>query len=185
MYCVHLEICLFWFASIVCSLPQLQTAASSNVENIIPSEISDLIGTNENEFSRNTDRMLADIPIDRCLDFDLHPQNSLNRRDTFLNKKTDSGAMCTAEIIFSSIEHEGEHYVYDVSPLDGRQANTNARGEKDFKICPEEIFLGRPIPVCPSPLGGELLTMPDGTLSIQYATSTCLILNGLIFFLNI
>lgn len=177
MYIGHFGLCLFGSLSIVHSLPQPHTTDDLDVENEVTSEILDLIGTNDNKFSRNIDYMAINTSADQCLNFNDRDDNFSLGENKSPDRKFGKSSMCTGHVVHSSAEHQGEHGVFNVSPLDGRQAPTNARAEKDFKTCPEEYFPGRPIPVCPSPLGGALLKTADGTFTLQYATSMFLIFN--------
>ena len=171
MYCFSFGFYIFSFALTVNSLPQPQTADISNFGNFITSEITDVIGPNENEISHDIDYTPVSTYADNCISFPDDLDHSLSRRDDSLYKKTDTRGMCAVKVIHSPAEHNGKHDGFNVSPLDGRQGATNTRAEKDFDICPQYAFPGRPLPVCPSPLGGEIITMADGTLSLQYATS--------------
>lgn len=175
MCCLNFGFYLFSIALTVHSLPQSQTADISDFGNFITSEITDVIGPNENEFSHDIDYTPVSTYADNCITFADDVDHSLSRRDDSLYKKIDASGMCPAKVIHSSAEHNGKHDGFNVSPLDGRQGATNARAKKDFNICPQHFFPGRPMPVCPSPLGGEIITMADGTLSLQYATSMLLI----------
>ena len=166
MYLGHLGLCLFWSLSIVHSLLQSHTTDDLNL---------DLIGTNDNKFSRNIDYMAINTSTDQCLNFNDRDDNFSLGENISPDRKSGKSSMCTGHVVHSLAEHQGEHGVFNVSPLDGRQAPTNARAEKDFKICPEEFFPGRPIPVCPSPLGGALIKLADETFTLQYATSMFLI----------
>ena len=127
---------------------------------------------NKDDLSSNIYRKSTDAFTSRCLAPTERRDNLILRKDSSIYKNPNKNGMCSVLQIHSSVEDEGSHRDFPVIPLDSRQGMTALRGLADFNICSPARFPGRPIPVCPSPLPGSVTVFGDGTMFLEFATST-------------
>lgn len=191
MYCVDLLFYLLQFAFVVHCMPQPQKPEESSFEKSGLDSVDwneayfdDILNgkahnnyllsatsPDKDDLSSSIYRKSTDAFPSTCLAPTESRDNNI-LKDRSIYKYPNKNGMCSVLRIHSSVEDEGSHRVFPVIPVDDKQGMTELRGKPDLNICSEAGFPDRPIPVCPSPLPGSVLIFDDGTMLLEFATST-------------